>query len=770
MKTTTATRSINSPWTQLLIVASLFALVWFALERGKPTPPAGVDVSLSTFSAQRAMPLLMKIAQKPHPIGTPENAEVRAYLLAQLRALGYDPQVQTTLAIARSRRAFSTGVVNNILVRKKGSAAGDAADHQTRKALLLTAHYDSVPHGPGAADDGASVAAILETLRALNSGPALQNDLICLFSDGEETGLLGAEAFVAEHPWAKDVGLTFNFEYRGNRGPMLMFETSPGNGRLIAGMVQAVAHPIANSLNYEIYKLLPNDTDLSVFKRAGIPGLNFSAIEGHASYHTSLDRPELLDQATLQHEGDIMLSLVRHFGNLKLQDLRSGDSVYFDFPGLGLVHYAVSAVWPLTFAAAALFLLLAVAGVRRKQLRAGRIAAGSLAFLLIAAALAGAAKALWSGLLLVHPGYRLIVQGLPYNSHWYLLAFIALAVGVFVWMQARLQRSIAPLELAMGSAMVWVILLVAASILVPGASFLLLWPLLSMLLATGALLVWPRREGGFRTWLLLSGAAPGVLLFAPLIRAIFIGLGPHLVFVMIIVLVMLLGLMAGLLAMMTRRLPLFAILAGIALLSAGALSSGFDADHPRPANLFYIKEAKSGQSLWVSEDEKLDAWSQQFFAGQAQRRALPSVFGDGVGVFWASPAPESGVSTPSIHVLSDRREKAARKLELEVKSLRLAPSFLVVVEGAKVLQSGLNGRALGEAPRHPWSLLASGMPADGVRLALEIEPGKAFKIRVRERSFGLPKNDFAPRSADIIVQAFGSSDSTQSVSLLEFEK
>jgi len=84
--------------------------------------------------------------------------------------------------------------------------------------VLLVAHYDSVPTGPGANDDGVGVATLLETARALTASAPLQNDVIFLFTDSEETGLLGAQAFVTEHLWAKEVEVVLNFEGRGNGG------------------------------------------------------------------------------------------------------------------------------------------------------------------------------------------------------------------------------------------------------------------------------------------------------------------------------------------------------------------------------------------------------------------------------------------------------------------------------------------------------------------------------------------------------------------------
>jgi hypothetical protein len=193
---------------------------------------------------------------------------VRDYLVAQLSALSMQPQVSTAIGVNGGFGAISVGNTRNIVARLPGTANSGA--------VLLMAHYDSVPNGPGAADDGAGVSAILETVRALKTGPALKNDLIVLFTDGEEPGLLGAEAFVASHPWMKDIGLVMNFEARGNRGASLLFETSVNNASLMNEVAHAAPSPIASSLFYSLYKLLPNSTDFNMFRPAGIPGLNFA--------------------------------------------------------------------------------------------------------------------------------------------------------------------------------------------------------------------------------------------------------------------------------------------------------------------------------------------------------------------------------------------------------------------------------------------------------------------------------------------------------------
>ena len=208
--------------------------------------------------------------------------------------------------------------------------------------MVLMAHYDSVSSAPGAGDDASGVASILEIVRALKHGPPIQRDIIVLFTDGEEPGLLGAEAFAHAHPWMKDAGLILNFEARGNRGPSLLFETSQNNQPLIHFVARVAPYPIGSSLFYELYKILPNDTDFTVFRPAGIPGLNFAFGEGLEAYHSPLDTPDHLSLASLQHHGSYGLALTRHFGQLDLKALRNsqGDDVFFDWFGSRLVTYS----------------------------------------------------------------------------------------------------------------------------------------------------------------------------------------------------------------------------------------------------------------------------------------------------------------------------------------------------------------------------------------------------------------------------------------------
>jgi hypothetical protein len=747
------------------VVIIILALIITGLYHATPPAPLLASVSPSVFSSARAMSTVRHIAQKPHPIGTSENAKVRNYLVAELKALGLEPHVQTALGVNKSNQGGSVGVVRNVLVRVPGRISS--------KALLLVAHYDSTHTGPGAADDGASVAAILETLRALKTLPTLQNDLICLFTDGEEAGLLGSEAFVAEHPWAKRIGLVLNFEYRGNQGPFIMFETSLGNGKLISGFAKATPHPLGNSLMYEVYKHMPNDTDMTVFKWAGIPGMNFAAIEGVTSYHTQLDRPDLLQEGSLQHQGEILLALAQHFGNTPLDDLRSADSVYFDAPGLGLVNYTVSWVLPLCGVLILLFAIALHLGLKSRELRGARTALRALAFLIIIPLLAGISQLLWAGIRRLHPEYDTLLHGDTYNSHWYLLAFVMLVIGLFAFIQSGMRRWIRPMELALGAMGCWLVFLIAASIGLPGASFLFFWPLAPLLLTLG-ILFWQRIENTSSPLflgLILLGVAPGILMLTPLIKALFAGLTPQLMGVVMAVMVMLLGLLVSLIDALTQRLllPWLSLATGILFLVTGSLTAGFDTGHPRPDNLFYAVDGSTGNALWLSQDKSLDAWTRNFFPSNPERRPIPEIFGEGSWAFWATAAPVFALPAPTIEVLEDSTTGTIRKINIQVRSLRHAPKLSLSVEGTGVISSKVEGRLFSQAFRPEWRLKGFGMPEKGLNIELNVQAGSPFKIRVIDISYELPPTSLQSRPPNMIAQPFGLSDTTVVVKTVVFK-
>lgn len=704
-----------------------------------------------------------QIAREPHPSGTAANEAVRHYLMSQLRGLGLAPEIQSGLGIAS--RSKTAGLVHNVLVRLPGTRPG--------AALMLVAHYDSAPNSFGAADNGASVAAMLETLRALKNLPPLQNDVIFLFTDGEETGLLGAELFVAWHPWAKSVATVLNFEYRGNSGPVWMFETSQGNDKLVQAWSRALPHALGNSLMYEIYRYMPNGTDMGVFKRAGLAGLNFAAIEGHTRYHTALDRSDLLDQATLQQQGDTMLAMTRAFGQQRLNGAGVSDRIYFNVPSLGLVSYPAHWSRPIL----ALVVLLSgawiVFGRRRGVMRTRQLSLAVVVFILLAACIAALCQAIWAAVVMAHPAYRSMLQGDTYNSHWYLPAFVALALALFTAAYNFLRRWFSTHELAGGAIVCWLLLLIVSTFLLPGVTFLLTWPLIAVLV-TQLFLMAPRPQSwstNSQAFVLACGTIPALLIVTPIVQLIFSALSVSMVFVPVVLTVLLFGVASPLLLGLNERMTLPWVALGIscACFAGGAVTAGFDAAHPRPVSLFYATNGDTGQAMWLSADGQTDAWTGAYFKHNAERRAVPELLGDGSERFWVSPAPRQPVAVPVLTVLEDRTVGKQRRLIVQLTSPRTAPRVKLAVTGTRVLGSQIDGVVLSQTPELAWRARLIGFGAQPVRIGLTVPAAARFQLRVVDVSYGLAGVGVPPYPAGLLAQPFGQSNTIQAWRTLAFE-
>src|SRR5919106_2238050 len=333
-------------WIGVVVVLVLGAFAAISLLALEPPEPLPASAQASEFSAERAFSHVEQIAERPHPVGSPANAEVRDYLIGQLEDLGLQPTIQEATSARTKEGTASIARVENIHARIAGS---NPTGH-----VVLVAHYDSVPRGPGAADDGAGVAAILEIARAITSGSAPRNDIDILLTDAEEPWLLGAQAFVRDSHLDPRRSVVLNLEARGTSGPAMMFQSSSDNATIIPALASA-QRPIAGSGLWEACsQLLTGDTDFSVFRNAGFAGMNFAFMEGSARYHTPEDSPDNLDHASLQDIGSTVLAATRHFADQDLGAPRGGSLTYFTVLG-ELVYYPQGLAVPLAVLAAVVF-------------------------------------------------------------------------------------------------------------------------------------------------------------------------------------------------------------------------------------------------------------------------------------------------------------------------------------------------------------------------------------------------------------------------------
>ena len=750
MSNTIAHRTVSPHWTAALTVAFLAAVSWWSVAQVDPPSVVPATAPATEFSAERAVAHLRTFARVPHPVGTKAHDDVRDYILRQLSALGVQPEVETATVVSpRWGSPYNAATVQNIVARLPGTAS--------TRAVMLSGHYDSVSAGPGASDDGHAVAAELETLRALRPGPRLRNDVIFLFTDSEEGGLLGAKAFLEHSPLVKQVGLVMNFEARGTSGPGMLFETSEGNGKLIREFAAAAPHPVTSSLSYEAYKLLPNDTDLTFFKQAGLAGLGFAYVGDVPYYHTQYDDVAHLDPRSLQQEGDYALSLARRFGDLDLRDLKSDNATFFVLPFFGCVVYPISWSVPLALVAALLFAAVVALGISRNRLSLRGTLAAFLGFLL---AIVAASAAVW-GMWMLSQGKAAGVwqayAGDPYHAGFYRIASVALAVALTSPLYVLFQKKAGVLNLWTGALLCWLLLALATSIFMPGASYLFLWPMLSCTLALG-FLVFRGQEPGATfggAVLLWAFAVPALVFMAPTIVLLFMSLTMRMAFVGAFATVLLLGLLIPCLKLIAVPgrwwLPSAAALVCAACMIASATMSGYDRDDPRTNSIYYGLDTDTGKAVWFSLDQQEDDWTAHYLGANPQRAALPQYVPFMSWQYLTHAAPAVALPPPSIERLPDT---SADTLRLRVSSPRQAPRMYIYGdERYQVVDATVDGTTIdasqafvGLKPGQKayafrmrrWGLCYYNVPKQGIELRIRLKgPAPDYRMEVVDQSYGI---------------------------------
>lgn len=575
--------------------------VWFGLI---PTnPPEKVD---SDFSIEHAKEYLHNISQKPHPVGSAEHDRVRDYIITELEEIGFEVEVQKTFSI--NEHANNVTHVENILARLKGS--------NTSKAVMLAAHYDTTHESPGVSDDGYGVASIMETARLL-SQQGVENDVIFLFTDGEEKGLQGASAFVNQHRWASDVGLVLNFEARGNDGATLMFETSEGNQWMIDAFKNSSSVPVANSLFYELYKRIPNGSDFTVFKQAGMQGLNFASVKGLNSYHTTFDNLEVMNEGTFYHHGTYAYQLAKHFANHELQPKSTNDSVYFNAFGYSVVSYSDTYVIPLLLVTLVAFVATYLYGIRKKAITISGSIGGFFVFILSVVLAGGIAYLVLRWIKNVNEDYLSLLE-LDHNiGDYYLFGFMFLIFGVQLLLFNLLKKKCSPNHMMIGVVFGWVIVSAVTSLYISGASYIVI-PTLCIIVGLYLFYRLERKSNEYNALMvLLLFILPAISLFAYLVYVVYLMANLELIHVAMIVFALAAAPIAIMVARMvgSRTYTVIFPIIGLVILGYQTITLAPSADHPmlKENHVIYYQDEDDHQAYWVTKGE-LDEYSSQFFS------------------------------------------------------------------------------------------------------------------------------------------------------------
>ncbi len=727
----------------LVLAAGLY--VGRSVMAPSPVLPATADASL--FSAERTMPILERLVGdgQPHMVDTPAGEEARQRVVAEFEALGYEVELQNAWGCREEYAACAN--VTNVLARLPGSGDGPA--------LMLSAHYDSVGAGPGVSDDLVAVAAIVEVARMLRGEQQLRNDVLFVITDGEEVGLTGAEAFL-EHPWLDEVGLIANYEARGTGGQSLLFQTSPGNAWLIERYAEAAPRPVTSSLLYEVYRLLPNDTDLSVYLDADVPGINFAYVEHVQRYHTPNDDLQHLSPDSFQHQGENVLAAVRAFGNADLSAMPAGNAIYQDvFPGT-VVHTPTGwAVW-LAGGALVLWLLIVLS-----LLGAGAITAGGLLLALLTT-LVGLAAAAGLG----YGAAELIrwLTGSP-EPWWAFPAptrtavWAAGALGFLLFASLAARRA-GFWGMAAAVWLWWSVISLAAALLLPGTSIAPLLPTLVATVIYALLSLFgvglPARRGLTIGW--LPALLSMVTLFATaymmvtLVYTVELGLGFELSLAMALLLALAVSPLAPLLAVPAGggaargAVLLLALLVLVGGVVWSTRVPTYSVEKPQHLGLFYVQE--------VQDDNVQGArWAASISDVAVMPPALAQAggfTGDSLTVrgirsrLAAGQAPQLDLPPPSVEVITDAATGTERLLTLRLDSARQAHMMAVNVPRSVGLSSidlpGTGNSISYPAPSQSQydSFYCHGRSCSGLELTLALPAGQAFDLTVVDFTPGLP--------------------------------
>ncbi|HEY8616986.1 M20/M25/M40 family metallo-hydrolase [Phenylobacterium sp.] len=652
----------------LALLSALIAAALLAWLNERPPEPKPATAAAVDFSAHRAMADVTAIAREPHPMGSPANTRVRDHLVGRMAGLGLSPQVRRDDALyvrppppsaggspgTETPSAYPPSIVGGTVENIIGVLPGR---DRSLPAVALMAHYDSTPDSPGAADDAAGVAAALEIVRAIRSAGQPVRDVMVVFTDGEESGLLGARAFFARDPQARRIGLLLNMESRGMAGRVQMFQTSRDNGELIRLLQRTAQRPSSSSLSVFVYELMPNDTDLTISNAAKVPGLNYAFVGRQFDYHSPTATAANMDRGTLQDLGDQVLATSRAAAFDPALPAPAPSAVYSQLFGDIIVAYPTWGGWLVLATAAALIALGFVRARRLEPFSLVDVARGAGATL---STVLGAAAVLHFARRATGAGFGFMEQRilLAQVSRWEAAA-VLLALGFLLWSACELARgrrniALIPLAAGVGSSLfggfdlaglalglaaalaaaisygrpvsrpaAWSGVLAAslaaavlAQALAPATAYALAWPLLLAGLGAAATAMAVRR--GLAAYALLALlAALGLAWIAGTAHILFLGLDmPELLAIPVwlaAILVWPLGQsVEG--APPARLVGPLAMGLGLVLLVAVRLNTPWTERHPQATQVYYHLDQDAGRGWRVAFLDRTP-WVEQALAG-----------------------------------------------------------------------------------------------------------------------------------------------------------
>jgi hypothetical protein len=711
------------------MLAVLFAAALWGVTPYHPPAVVPASASVGVFSAERARRHVETLAAAPRFIGSDANAAARTYLVGELETMGLQISVIDKRIAVSQDGVTVVGEPVDLVGRIPGTGGGPT--------VLLVAHYDTPPTSRGAADDAAAVAALLEAGRALLAGPPVPGDIVLLFTDGEEVGLLGARAATVTGA-ATDADVVLNFEARGTSGPSLLFTVMPGSNSLVDALVDSVRPAAAGSLLPSLSAMGSPTTDLAAFETLGVRGLGFGIAEDAVRYHTSLDTPAAVDLRSLQHDGDQAVTLARRFATDPLPTIDAAPRVRFMFADQQ-VTYATSLAVPLAGFAAAAYLVLGLFLRRRAGLRWIAFGVGSAVTVSTFVVSGVLAAVTWSIVLATIPGYQAFLLGHVYEPRPYLAAFTLLVLAVQIATQGWARRHASTLELAFGGLGAWVALMLVSAVLAPGVSHLATWPVLFAVIGMAAIAAVGDRPLAARV--IQAGCGSGaILVFGEWLYVLYLASGLLAVGLLAASGAAILGTLVPQVETITagarRRWSVICAAAAVACFAIGASTAGWSPDRPLPDSIFYVLDTRNRAATWASYDAAPDDWTVNFLTSSPATGPIGDVFPLAGRSFLHASAEVATLPEPRVSIGAEatlpggavqRRIGVAVPDGTRLLAVHIAPGSAVrqlIVDGA--VTAPTPGHALGSDG--PDASVAWWSPPPVSSFTLESTAGERFTI------------------------------------------
>lgn len=732
------TKTAAEPFSILFFGLIVLAII-ISIRATAPPPVVKSTAPDSVFSAARAFTYLQLIAREPHSIGTDEHRRVADYIVNTCKQLGLTVETQDATATDSKPNLLVAANVHNIIAYTKGTKPG--------KAVLNIAHYDTQPNTPGAADDGIGVAAMLETARAIKTLPPAENDIMFLFTDGEEPGLLGAKAFVAEDSLFKNVGVVMNWDFRGNKGIAVTYETSTGNGWIMKEYAKGIKYPYANSLAFEISKRLPNFVDFNEFKKAGATGFTSGMIEGFTSYHSMTDNLQNVDQRSLQQIGDNMLSMIRQLENHDLKNTKGANVSYFNVFGFWFVYYPDFLNIIFVIITTLLFVVVLYTGFAKGRIKVAGFLVSILALPLTMVITYFTSFFLLKRIIRHYPFYTHFDGNNSYNSGWYFLSITLLSMLFFSFIYQHIVKRWGQVSSFAGILLLSILSMWAIYFFAPSASWLLFIPLLFLLAGFWWLIVKQKDSNlnnSRQQFVSFISALPAVLLFAPLTYLLFVSFAlssstPFISVFIVFIYALLYPVFSTVLKNYRWLLPLVSLVGVIFSLVVADAYSDYDDAHPLQTNISYQLNVSDSTAHWISDSRDMDKFMKKFFSG-TKADATPK---NKQGLEY--DAPFLPFEPPTATVEKDSSYQDTREITLLCKASRSGVNNMGIIVDDSTLASvnaiEINNKqfAIGKRKKqYPNSLIFFGVSNQGFSIKYTMKSTKKLGITLFDRSIGLP--------------------------------